>query len=150
MYSRQFFFVIWSICPSFSLVHFQNCPEHLKMWTVQVFIPLMQFLLLSWVTKSFLVLMRYSLLMCLYLLVGVYVQYSKVLGVFFFCKCSTAFLILLFSSILCFPLFIKTREIFQCQMSFLYPGCIFLLFKLGFAVISYLLYYFRIRQPAFL
>ena len=55
LYIVMCFLVLWSICWSFSPVHFKNGPEYL---TTQMFIPLMRFLLYSLVSSSFLVLLR--------------------------------------------------------------------------------------------
>ena len=54
------FLVLWLICLSFSLIHSKKGPEYLTRETVQVFIPLMRFLLQSLVLRIFLVLLRYS------------------------------------------------------------------------------------------
>ena len=49
------FLVTWSICLSSSLVHFKNGPEYLTRGTVQVFIPLISFLLYILVSSSFII-----------------------------------------------------------------------------------------------
>ena len=47
------FLVLGSIYLSSSIVHFKNDPEYLTWGTVQVFIPLMRFLMQSLVSRSF-------------------------------------------------------------------------------------------------
>ena len=49
------FFVLWSICLSSSLVHFNNSPEYLTRGTALVFIPSIRFLPHSFVSSSFLI-----------------------------------------------------------------------------------------------
>ena len=59
------FLVLWSICLSSSLVHFNEGPEYLTKGTTQVFIPLICFLQDSSVSSSFLVLLKYYFLIFL-------------------------------------------------------------------------------------
>ena len=54
------FLVLWSICLSSSFVHFKNGPKYLTRRTVQVFIPLMRFLLYTLLSSSFPILLKYS------------------------------------------------------------------------------------------
>ena len=51
--------VLWSLCLSFSLVHFKNCSDYLTRNTVQVFILLIKFLQQILVSRSFLIFLRY-------------------------------------------------------------------------------------------
>ena len=57
---RHDFSYSWSICWSFSLVHFKNGPEYLMRRTVQVFILFRRYLPYCLASRSFLVLLRYS------------------------------------------------------------------------------------------
>ena len=104
------FVVLWSICLSFSIVHFKNGPEYLTRESAQMIIPLMKFLLQSLVSRSFLVLLRYSFpifFLHFILFVGVCFQYSQGLEIFLLSLCCHAFLIWSFYSFCCFsfPIF---------------------------------------------
>ena len=57
---NNFFFVLWSISLSSSLVYFKNGPEYLPKETSQVFIPSIKFLEQSLVSRSFLVFLSTS------------------------------------------------------------------------------------------
>ena len=61
------FLVLWSICLSSSLVHFQKDPEYLTRGTALVFIPLISFRFVSFVSSSFLVLLRYYFLILFFI-----------------------------------------------------------------------------------
>ena len=52
------FFVLWSNCFSFSLVPFMNGPEYLMRGTVQVFIPLIRFLLYSFISSIIIIMLK--------------------------------------------------------------------------------------------
>ena len=109
---------------SSSVVHFENCSKYLR-GTVHIFIPL-KFLLQSLVSKGFLVL-RHSYFFHSFL----HVKYSQVSVAFLLFKRSDSFMIWLFYSIHCFffpTLHYLHGTYFLCQMPFLYPGSIFLLF----------------------
>ena len=56
---------------------FVKCPEYLTSGTVQVFIPLIRFMLLSFVSNSFLVLLRYSFWMFSFISICLMVSASK-------------------------------------------------------------------------
>ena len=89
------FLVLWSICLSFSLVHFMNGPRYLRKGTAKTFIPLMRFLLYSLVSSSFLVLLRYSFLnfFHLYLFDSICFQYSQIFLSFLFSEHTDLFLV---------------------------------------------------------
>ena len=63
------FRALWSICLSFSLVHFMNGPEYLTRRAAKVFIHLITFLLDSFVSSSFLVLQGYYLLIFFFFII---------------------------------------------------------------------------------
>ena len=71
------FLVLWSVYVSSSLVHLKNAPEYLTGGTVQVFIPLIKFLLHSFVLSSFLLLLRYSFLIFSFISIFFMVLASK-------------------------------------------------------------------------
>ena len=90
------FIVLKSICHNTSLVYFNNGPEYITRITAQVFIPLIRFLLLSLVSRSFRVCLRYAFLVFSFIstcLIVICFQYSQVLVIFFFSKCSDSFLV---------------------------------------------------------
>ena len=107
------FLVLWSICPSSSLVHFKNiCPE----------LPLMTFLLQSLVSWRFFVRLRYSgpyFFFHIRLFDGIRFQYYQVLVIFFLSKSSDSFLIWQFYSFsFClFPFFIMSVTHFSIPNS---------------------------------
>ena len=72
------FLVLWSICISSSLVHFTKGPEYLTRGTVQVFIPLIRFLLDSFVSSGILVLLSYSFLILSFISTCLMVSASKI------------------------------------------------------------------------
>ena len=124
------FLVLRTIFQTSSLVHFKIGPEYLTKETAQAFILLMKFLLQSLVLRNCFVLLRYSYFFFLHLLDGVCFQYSQVLVVFLFFKCSDSFLFSYFYSLgwFSFPtLHYEHGTFLQCQILFLYPSCIFLL-----------------------
>ena len=96
------FLVLWSICWSFSLVHFKNDREYLTKGIAQVCIPLERFLLQSLVSRNFLVRMGYSFFFHLHLFDDVRFQYSQILVIFLF---SDSFLIWQFYSFRYFSFF---------------------------------------------
>ena len=100
------FLVLLSICLSSSLVHFKNGPMYLTRGTIQVFIPLIRFLLCSLFRRvfSFSWGIFYNVFFHLCLFDGVRSQYSQVFG--FPGYFDFFFLIWLFYSI--------------CQLPFLY------------------------------
>ena len=111
LYFINKFLVLWSIYLSSSLVHFKNGPEYHPRGTAQVFIAFMRFRLLSLILKSFQVLLKYSFFSFFHLCLfdGVLFQYSQILVILFFLKCSNAFLIqffYFFLLVLFFPFFI--------------------------------------------
>ena len=127
------FLVLWSICLSYSLVHFKNGQEYFTTGTVQVYIPVMRFLLQSLVSRSFLILQRHSFLMFSLISVCLLVSVSNIYKFFKFSFSPKILLISWFGfSILSvasvFQLFVFSMAHFQCQIPFQYPDCIFLLF----------------------
>ena len=93
-------------------------------------LPLMKFLLQSLVSRSFLVRQRYSFYFSLHfpLLNCVCFQYSHVLISFLLFSCSDFLLILFLPLFVFFHFSLLAWHIFLCQIPFLYPDCIFLLF----------------------
>ena len=71
------FLVLWSICLSYSLVHFKKGPEYLTRGTASVFIPLKKFLQHSFILSSFLVILRYYFLIFSFISTCLIVSASK-------------------------------------------------------------------------
>ena len=94
------FLVLWFICLSSFLIHLKNGTKYPTRGTTQLFIPLMRFLLQRLALRSFLIRLRYSFLS--FLFDGVRLQYSQVIGIFFFCKSTDASLIRKFYYFCCF------------------------------------------------
>ena len=119
------FLVFWSICFR-SLVHFKNGPKYLTRGTVQLFIPLIRFLL-----HSFLVLLGYSFFIFffhLHLFDSVSFQYFQVFIRFLFSGRFNFFLILVVpfrSSCVASRFSLLAWRIFQCQIPSLCPDFIF-------------------------
>ena len=113
------YLVIWSICWSSSLVHFKNSPKYLSRGTTQVLIPLIRFLLCSLVLSSILILMSYSFFF--FFLSPQHVWWLPL--PVFLSICNFPFLwafwfflnrvVLLFSIIYCFPLFLTSMAHFS-------------------------------------
>ena len=72
------FLVLWSICLSSYQVHLRKGSKYLTIGTVQVFIPLMRFLLESFVSSIFLVLQRYSFRIVSFISTCLMVSASKI------------------------------------------------------------------------
>ena len=63
------FLIPLSICLSSSIVNFKNGPEYLTSGAVQVFIPLMRFILYSLVSSRILVFLRYSVIIIIIIII---------------------------------------------------------------------------------
>ena len=126
------FILLWSIFLSSSLVHFKNSPKYLILVTAQVFFPLVGFPMQRLVSRSFLVHLRYSFLLYLSSLLVWCCLLSIFLSTWRFPFLRAFWLFLTGSSIpsiIClFPLFIMNMVHFLCQIPFLYPECMILLF----------------------
>ena len=118
---------------SCSLMHllkfFKNTPEYLTRGTAQMFITLMKFLQYSLVSSSFLL---FNFFFHLVLFDGICYQYSQVLVIFLFYIDSDFFLdlvVLFLPSFVIFPFSFLAFHIFLYQLPFLYPDCIFCMYK---------------------
>ena len=123
------FLVMWSICLSSSLDHFKNGPNNLKRTTVRVFIPFRRFFYAEFVSRSFLVRPRYFFLVVSFIstyllcLLPIFRSSCK----FHFSERFDSFLIWQFYSFryLSFSTFHYKHTPVLCQISSLYPKCIF-------------------------
>ena len=103
-----------------------------------MFIPLMIFLIQILVSRSLLILLKYALLFFAFfpfLLVWWHllpIFLSTSLREF---KSFPGLVVLFLPQLVFFHSSLWAWHIFQCQMTFLYPGCIFLLFVIGFSVL---------------
>ena len=124
------FFVLLSICLSSSLVHLRRGLEYLTRDTAQVFIPLIRFRLESFVSSSFLVLLRYSFWILFFISTFLWCQPPRSPSIcrFRFLRAfySCPYLVVPFHQLYVICHFsLQALHIFQCQIPFLWPDCIF-------------------------
>ena len=124
------FLVLWSICLSSHRVHLRKGPEYLTRGTVQIFIPLMRFLLESFVSSSFVVCLRYYFRIMSFICTCLMVSASKMPNYLSVSFSSNVLILSWFGSsippVICrLPLFMTSMAHFLCQIPFLCPDCIF-------------------------